>query len=88
MATPLNNGGGGAFAKSVSRWEELKNTVSIIVDIASVMDKDGLDVYFLNRATSQLLPRTREYELNDLSSVICQLLISPLFPFLYSDGCD
>lgn len=41
MNTPLNNSNGSAFAKSVSRWDELKQTVSIIVDIAAVMDKDG-----------------------------------------------
>lgn len=29
--------------------DELKQTVSIVVDIASVLDPDGVDVYFLNR---------------------------------------
>jgi hypothetical protein len=29
--------------------DELKQTVSIIVDLASVLDPDGVDVYFLNR---------------------------------------
>lgn len=32
-----------------SRWDELKNTVKTIVDIAGVLDKTGVDVYFLNR---------------------------------------
>lgn len=41
MNTPLSNSNGSAFAKSVSRWDELKQTVGIIVDIAAVMDKDG-----------------------------------------------
>jgi len=27
----------------------LKQTVSIVVDLASVIDPDGVDVYFLNR---------------------------------------
>jgi hypothetical protein len=27
----------------------LKQTVSIVVDLASVLDPDGVDVYFLNR---------------------------------------
>ena len=52
MNTPLQNqGGASAFAKSVTRWDELKQTVGIIVDIGAVMDRDGLDIYFLNRAT-------------------------------------
>lgn len=32
-----------------TRWDELKRTVSIVVDIANVFDPDGVDVYFLNR---------------------------------------
>ncbi|CAF2932478.1 unnamed protein product [Rotaria sp. Silwood2] len=32
-----------------TRWEELKKTVSIVVDLASTLDPDGVDVYFLNR---------------------------------------
>ncbi|CAF4710815.1 unnamed protein product [Rotaria sp. Silwood2] len=31
------------------RGNELKQTVSIVVDLASTLDPDGLDVYFLNR---------------------------------------
>ena len=29
--------------------DELKQTVSIVVDLASTLDSDGVDVYFLNR---------------------------------------
>jgi hypothetical protein len=29
--------------------DELKHTVSIVVDLASVLDPDGVDIYFLNR---------------------------------------
>ncbi len=29
--------------------DELKHTVSIVVDLASCFDPDGLDIYFLNR---------------------------------------
>jgi hypothetical protein len=29
--------------------DELKQTVSIVVDLASVLDPDGVDIYFLNR---------------------------------------
>jgi hypothetical protein len=38
-----------AFAVRYTRWDELKQIVSITVDVASVLDPDGIDVYFLNR---------------------------------------
>jgi hypothetical protein len=41
-----------AFEKNIPfliLGDELKQTVSIVVDIASVLDPDGVDVYFLNR---------------------------------------
>lgn len=37
------------YGPVLTRWDELKNTISIIVDIAAVMDRNGVDVYFLNR---------------------------------------
>ncbi|CAF0968552.1 unnamed protein product [Didymodactylos carnosus] len=37
------------YEKQRTRWDELKQTVSIVVDLASVLDPDGADVYFLNR---------------------------------------
>jgi hypothetical protein len=37
------------FAVRSTRWDELKQIVSITVDIGSVLDPDGLDIYFLNR---------------------------------------
>jgi hypothetical protein len=39
----------GAFGVRSTRWDELKQIVCITVDIASVLDPDGLDIYFLNR---------------------------------------
>ncbi|CAF3830554.1 unnamed protein product [Rotaria sp. Silwood1] len=48
MNTPLGDLSG-PFDKKPSRWDELKQTVSIVVDIASVFDPDGVDIYFLNR---------------------------------------
>jgi len=32
-----------------SRWDELKNTVGLVVDLGSCFDPSRLDVYFLNR---------------------------------------
>ncbi|CAF3519960.1 unnamed protein product [Rotaria socialis] len=35
--------------EETTRWEQLKKIVSIVVDLASTLDPDGVDVYFLNR---------------------------------------
>merc|ERR1719359_499355 len=32
-----------------SRWDELKETVSLIIDLGNCFDDSGLDLYFLNR---------------------------------------
>ncbi|KAI9324107.1 hypothetical protein BDR26DRAFT_904021 [Obelidium mucronatum] len=37
------------FALTPTRWDELKETVSIVAEIGAVLDEDGVDVYFLNR---------------------------------------
>jgi hypothetical protein len=51
MSTPVDNPLASPLAKSFTRWDELKKSLGVIVDVASVMDKDGLDIYFLNRGT-------------------------------------
>ncbi|KAJ3018844.1 UNVERIFIED_CONTAM: hypothetical protein HDU68_010955 [Siphonaria sp. JEL0065] len=38
------------FGRAVTRWDELKSTVSLVTEIGAVLDDDGVDVYFLNRA--------------------------------------
>ncbi|KAJ3031384.1 UNVERIFIED_CONTAM: hypothetical protein HDU68_004463 [Siphonaria sp. JEL0065] len=37
------------FAKTSTRWDELKSTVSIVTEIGAALDEDGVDIYFLNR---------------------------------------
>jgi hypothetical protein len=37
------------FGKKITRWDELKNTVNIMMSIATTLDKNGVDLYFLNR---------------------------------------
>eukprot|EP01062_Namystynia_karyoxenos_P034376 TRINITY_DN25209_c0_g1_i1.p1 TRINITY_DN25209_c0_g1~~TRINITY_DN25209_c0_g1_i1.p1 ORF type:complete len:355 (+),score=32.94 TRINITY_DN25209_c0_g1_i1:73-1137(+) len=39
----------GSAQPDPTRWDELKNTVSCVVEIATIFDADGIDVYFLNR---------------------------------------
>ncbi|KAI8610093.1 hypothetical protein BC830DRAFT_1221860 [Chytriomyces sp. MP71] len=51
MRTPSSAGLSVAnpFAATLTRWDELKSTVQTVTEIASTLDKDGIDVYFLNR---------------------------------------
>jgi hypothetical protein len=46
---PLASTSSFAFAPSKTRWLELLEFSNIVVEIASVMDSDGIDIYFLNR---------------------------------------
>jgi len=62
MNTPLGDITG-PFERNPTRWDELRQTVSIVVDIASVFDPDGVDIFFLNRepmrhvkSSEQLIP--------------------------------
>ncbi|CAF1280549.1 unnamed protein product [Adineta ricciae] len=48
MNTPLGDASN-PYEQTPRRWDELRQTVSIVVDIASVFDPDGVDVFFLNR---------------------------------------
>ncbi|KAJ3226208.1 hypothetical protein HDU81_007426 [Chytriomyces hyalinus] len=41
--------GSDPFAPIPTRWDELKQTVLTVTDIASTLDEDGIDIYFLNR---------------------------------------
>ena len=36
------------FAVIPSRWDELKGRVRMIVEVATCLDRDGIDIYFLN----------------------------------------
>ncbi|ORY53616.1 hypothetical protein BCR33DRAFT_711003 [Rhizoclosmatium globosum] len=49
MNTPSTQGQTDPFARSKTRWDELKSTLAIVTDIAATLDEDGIDVYFLNR---------------------------------------
>ncbi len=37
------------MSKKMTRWDELKNYVNVLIDISSALDKNGIDIYFLNR---------------------------------------
>ena len=37
------------FNRLPTRWDEMRHVASIIVDLASTLDPDGVDIYFLNR---------------------------------------
>ena len=46
MKTPLNDHTGHA-----TRWDELKDVINTVMDVALVFDDDGIDAFFLNRTT-------------------------------------
>ena len=69
MCTPIidrNQTNLSPFSQLPTRWDELKHVVSIIVNLASTLDPDGLDIYFLNRAP--LLHITDSSQLNETFS--------------------
>ena len=37
------------FGIKMSRWDELKNIVDATMEIATSLDRNGIDIYFLNR---------------------------------------
>lgn len=37
------------YEQASTRWEELKDTVKKVMELAVLMDPDGLDIYFMNR---------------------------------------
>jgi len=66
MSTPnidRNQNNLSPFHHLPTRWDELKHVVSIIVDLASTLDPDGIDIYFLNR--SPLLHINDSSQLNE-----------------------
>ena len=45
MNTPVSS--------NITRWDELKSVVNIVVEIATLYDDNGIDIYFLNREPSK-----------------------------------
>jgi hypothetical protein len=37
------------FGKKKTRWDELRETMNFILDLSTCLDKDGVDIFFLNR---------------------------------------
>ncbi|KAI8831506.1 hypothetical protein BJ741DRAFT_580718 [Chytriomyces cf. hyalinus JEL632] len=50
------------FAPMPTRWDELKETVAIVTYIACILDDDGIDIYFLNRAALSHVTSTEQLE--------------------------
>jgi len=59
MNTPLGDISG-PFDRNPTRWDELRQTVSIVVDLASVFDQDGVDIFFLNRESMRNVKNAEE----------------------------
>lgn len=54
------------FVKSETRWQEAQHSAKIIVDIASVFDPDGIDIYYLNRHPILNIHNANELDSNQL----------------------
>lgn len=54
------------FERLPTRWDELKQTVSVIVDLAAAVAPEGIDIYFLNRPP--LLHVKDSLQLNEIFS--------------------
>ncbi|CAF4173672.1 unnamed protein product [Adineta steineri] len=39
----------GPYTKPPTRWDELQQTVSVVITLANIFDRNGVDIYFLNR---------------------------------------
>jgi hypothetical protein len=62
MANILDQTPGDPFGKKYTRWDELKHYVSIVTDIAGVLDQNGLDIYFLNRPSITGITRSDQVQ--------------------------
>jgi hypothetical protein len=49
MSTPVPSPNQNAYTPIQTRWDELKATTRVVVEIATCLDADGIDLYFLNR---------------------------------------
>ncbi len=50
MASPVDQQpGANPYGQTQTRWSELRSTVTTIIEIAGLLDRDGVDCYFLNR---------------------------------------
>jgi hypothetical protein len=64
-----------------TRWDELKQTVGLIIDIATCVNQDGVDVYFLNREGKENV--THKNDLEDIfSKVPTKYNLTPIVPKL------
>lgn len=63
MGTMVTNPSVKDFKNLQSRWEELKQTVKIIIEIASCLDTNGVDLYFLNRNGKKNVSDVRDIDI-------------------------
>lgn len=49
MNTPLKSLDDDPFAPTMTRWQELQNAVTLGVSIAGILDRDGCDIFTMNR---------------------------------------
>ena len=95
MNTPLTN------SNHNTRWDELKEVVNIVLEIATIYDSDGIDINFLNRnnyeniynlETVKNILEDRPYGLTPLNKSLKMILdkykdsIKPVLIVIATDG--
>ena len=50
MNTPIDQELIDPYAKQMTRWDELCKAMIVIIELATCLDKSGVDIYFFNRA--------------------------------------
>lgn len=50
------------FAPRQTRWDELRETIKVVVEIATTLDQDGVDLFFLNRLPIRNVTQPEEIE--------------------------
>lgn len=53
MSTHVNNQG-------KTRWDELKEVLSVVIELGVLLDEDGIDILFLNRGTRRKVKSSQE----------------------------
>lgn len=64
-----------------TRWEELKQTVSLVIDISTCINRDGVDVFFLNRDGKENVRHKNDLE-DIFSKIPTKNDLTPIVPKL------
>jgi hypothetical protein len=76
------------YGKAQTRWDELRITIGIVVDIAATLDHNGIDVYFLNRPALKNITHSAQLEAEFKRKPSGGTGIVPILRSIFSVKCD